>query len=41
MKTLRLSEVNVLTYPNGAHMNFGVSSPRVRFLDFEAFGILV
>jgi hypothetical protein len=26
-------EVDVLTYPNGAHMNFGSSSPRVRFLD--------
>jgi hypothetical protein len=21
------------TYPNGAHMTFGASSPRVRFLD--------
>jgi hypothetical protein len=26
-------EVDVLTYPNGAHMTFGASSPRVRFLD--------
>jgi hypothetical protein len=33
MKKLRTREVNVLTYPNGAHMTFGASSPRVRFLD--------
>jgi hypothetical protein len=26
-------EVDVLTYPNEAHMTFGTSSPRVRFLD--------
>jgi hypothetical protein len=26
-------EVDVLAYPNGAHMTFSVSSPRVRFLD--------
>jgi hypothetical protein len=26
-------EVDVLAYPNGAHMTFGDSSPRVRFLD--------
>jgi hypothetical protein len=26
-------EVDVLTYPDGAHMTFGASSPRVRFLD--------
>jgi hypothetical protein len=32
MQKLRPREVNVLTYPNGAHMSFGVSSPRVRFL---------
>jgi hypothetical protein len=33
MQKLRPREVNVLTYPNGAHMTFGASSPRVRFLD--------
>ena len=33
MQKLRPQEVDVLTYPNGAHMNFGTSSPRVRFLD--------
>jgi hypothetical protein len=33
MQKLRPWEVNVLTYPNGAHMTFGASSPRVRFLD--------
>jgi hypothetical protein len=33
MKKLRPREVNVLTYPNGTHTNFGISSPRVRFLD--------
>jgi hypothetical protein len=33
MQKLRPREVDVLTYPNGAHMNFGASSPRVRFLD--------
>jgi hypothetical protein len=33
MKKLRHREVDVLTYPNEAHMNFGASSPRVRFLD--------
>jgi hypothetical protein len=26
-------EVDVLTYPNKAHMTFGTSSPKVRFLD--------
>jgi hypothetical protein len=26
-------EVDVPTYPIRAHMNFGASSPRVRFLD--------
>jgi hypothetical protein len=29
MQKLRPQEVDVLTYPNGAHMNFGASSPRV------------
>jgi hypothetical protein len=33
MQKLRPREVDVLTYPNGAHMTFGASSPRVRFLD--------
>jgi hypothetical protein len=33
MQKLRPWEVDVLTYPNGAHMTFGASSPRVRFLD--------
>jgi hypothetical protein len=33
MQKLRPQEVDVLTYPNGAHMTFGASSPRVRFLD--------
>jgi hypothetical protein len=26
-------EVDVLTYPNGAHVTFGASSPRVRFYE--------
>jgi hypothetical protein len=38
MKTLRPLEVDVLTYPNGAHMTFGASSPRVRF--FGCLGFL-
>jgi hypothetical protein len=33
MKKLRAWEVDVLDYPNGSHMTFGASSPRVRFLD--------
>jgi hypothetical protein len=33
MQKLRPQEVNVLTYPNIAHMNFGASSPWVRILD--------
>jgi hypothetical protein len=33
MKKLRPREIDVLTYPNRAHMNFGASSPRVGFLD--------
>jgi hypothetical protein len=33
MQKLRSREVDVSTYPKGAHMNFGASSPRVRFLD--------
>jgi hypothetical protein len=34
MQKLQIWEVYVLTYPNGAHVTFGASSPRVRFLDF-------
>jgi hypothetical protein len=41
MQKLRPREINVLTYPNGAHMNFGASSPRVRFLDIYGFSIHV
>jgi hypothetical protein len=41
MQKLRPREINVLTYPNGAHMNFDASSPRVRFLDVYGFGIHV
>jgi hypothetical protein len=37
MQKLRPREVDVLTYPNGAHMTFGASSPRVRFLDVYDF----
>jgi hypothetical protein len=33
MKKLQPRDVDVLTYPNGAHMTFGASSPRVMFLD--------
>jgi hypothetical protein len=33
MQKLQPHEVDVLTYPDEAHMNFGASSPRVRFLD--------
>jgi hypothetical protein len=39
MQNLRPQEVDVLAYPNGAHMTFGPSSPRVRFLDVYFFGI--
>jgi hypothetical protein len=31
MQNLQHQEVDVLTYPNGAHMTFGASSPRVGF----------
>jgi hypothetical protein len=41
MQNLRPWEVDVLTYPNGTHMTFGASSPRVRFLDVYDFGIHV
>jgi hypothetical protein len=33
MQKLRPREVDVLAYPNVAHMTFSASSPRVRFLD--------
>jgi hypothetical protein len=33
MQKLRPREFDVLTYPNRAHVTFGTSSPRVRFLD--------
>jgi hypothetical protein len=33
MQKLQPHEVDVPTYPNGAHTTFGASSPRVRFLD--------
>jgi hypothetical protein len=39
MQKLRPQEVDVLAYPNMSHMTFGASSPRVRFLDVEGFGI--
>jgi hypothetical protein len=41
MQKLRPRKVDVLAYPNRAHMTFGASSPRVRFLDVSSFGILV
>jgi hypothetical protein len=44
MQKLRPREVDVLTYPNGAHMTFGASSPRVRFfgcIRFLAFIFIV
>ena len=41
MQKLLPREVDVLTYPNMAHMTFGVSSPRVRFLDVYGFEIHV
>jgi hypothetical protein len=37
MKNLRPQEVDVLTYANGAHMTFGVSSPRARFFWMSIF----
>jgi hypothetical protein len=37
MQKLLPREVDVLTYPNRAHMTFGASSPRVRFLDVQDF----
>jgi hypothetical protein len=40
MQKLRPQEVDVLTYPNRAHMTFGASSPRVRFLDVYSFWTL-
>jgi hypothetical protein len=44
MQKLQPWEVDVLTYPNGTHMTFGASSPRVRFfgcLGFLAFLFIV
>jgi hypothetical protein len=38
MQKLGPGEVDVLTYPNRAHMTFGASSPRVRF--FGCLGFL-
>jgi hypothetical protein len=40
MTKLRPWEVNLLAYPNEAHMNFGASSPRVMFLDVYGFGFM-
>jgi hypothetical protein len=37
MQKLQAREVNVLTYTNEAHVTFGTSSPRVRFLDVYGF----
>jgi hypothetical protein len=37
MQKLRPHEVDVPTYAIEAHMNFGASSPRVRFLDVYGF----
>jgi hypothetical protein len=37
MEKLRPREADVLTCPNGSHMTFGASSPRVRFLDVYGF----
>jgi hypothetical protein len=41
MPKLRPREVDVPTYPNGAHMTFGVSSPRVRFWDVRVFPLFL
>jgi hypothetical protein len=41
MKKLRPWEVDVLSYPNRAHMTFGASSPRVRFWMSRVFETLV
>jgi hypothetical protein len=40
MPKLRPREVDVPTYPNGAH-NLGVSSPRVRSLDVYGFPLFL
>jgi hypothetical protein len=37
MQKLRPHEVDVATYPIGAHMNFVTSYTRVRFLDVLGF----
>jgi hypothetical protein len=40
MQKLRPQEVGIPTNPIGAHKPFGVSSPRVGFLDFYGFLIV-
>jgi hypothetical protein len=40
MQKLRPREVDVLAYPNGAHMTFGSSSPRVRILMFRVLAFM-
>jgi hypothetical protein len=37
MQKLRPREVDAPTYPNGAHMTFGASSPRVRFFGIPTY----
>ena len=37
MQKLGPREVDILTYPNGAHMTFGASSPRVRFFYIHVY----
>jgi hypothetical protein len=39
MQKLRPWEVDVLTYPNVAHMTFGASSPKVSFFMSRALDI--
>jgi hypothetical protein len=41
IKNLGHREVDVLTYPNGAHMTFGASFPRVMFLDVYGFAFMI
>jgi hypothetical protein len=44
MQKLRPPKIDVLTYPNEAHMTFGASSPRVRIfgcLGFVTFQFIV
>ena len=40
MQNLRPQEVDVLTYPNRAHMNFDASSPRLGFWMYRVFGFM-